>query len=56
MLETLQNFIGIIKNNFFKEKKYSEGLRSRFERFRNFHPTPKGGPQASLPLAKGGPQ
>ena len=27
-----------------------------FECFRNFDPKPKGGPQASLALAKGGPQ
>ena len=56
MLETLQNFKGIKKNYFLKEKKYSEGLRRRFERFRNFLPKPKGRPQASLALAKGGPQ
>ena len=56
MLQTLPNFKGIIKNYFFKEKKYFEGLTRRFERFRNFHPKPKGGPQASLALAKGGPQ
>ena len=56
MLETLQNFKGIIKNYFFKEKKYSEGLRRRFERFKNFLPKPKGRPQASLALAKGGTQ
>ena len=56
MLETLRNFKGIIKNYFFKEKKYFEGLRRRFERFRNFHPKQKGGPHASLALAKGGPQ
>ena len=53
MLETLPNVKGIIKNYFFDEKKYFEGLRRRFERFRNFHPKPKGGPQASLALAKG---
>ena len=56
MLQTLPNFKGIIKNYIFKEKKYFEGLRRRFERFRNFHPKPKGRPQASLALAKGGPQ
>ena len=56
MLETLPNFKGIIKNYFFNEEKYFEGLRRRFESFRNFHPKPKGGPQASLALAKGGPQ
>ena len=56
MLETLPNVKGIIKNYFFDEKKYFEGLRRRFERFRNFHQKPKGGPQASLALAKGGPQ
>ena len=56
MLQTLPNFKGIIKNYYFKEKKYFEGLRRRFERFRNFLPKPKGGPQASLALAKGGPQ
>ena len=56
MLETLPNVKGIIKNYFFDEKKHFEGLRRRFERFRNFHPKPKGGPQASLALAKGGPE
>ena len=56
MLETLPNFKGIIKNYFFNEEKSFEGLRRRFERFKNFHPKPKGGPQASLALAKGGPQ
>ena len=43
MLETLQNVKGIIKNYFFDEKKYFEGLSRRFERFRNFLPKPKGG-------------
>ena len=56
VLQTLPNFKGIINNYFFDEKKYFEGLRRRFERFRNFLPKPKGGPQASLALAKGGPQ
>ena len=37
-------------------KKYFRGIRTGFERFRNFHAKPKGGPQASLALAKGGPQ
>ena len=56
VLETLPNFKGIIKKQFFFMKKYFGGIRTRFERFRNFHPKQKGGPQASLALAKGGPQ
>ena len=56
VLQTLPNFKGIIKNYFFDEKKYFEGLRRRFERFRNFHSKPKRGPQASLALAKEGPE
>ena len=38
------------------EKNYFGDITSRFERFRNFQAKQKGGPQALLPLAKGGPQ
>ena len=56
MLQTLENFYDIIKHYFFHEIIYFGPRKISFEWFRNFYPKPKGGPQASLALAKGGPQ
>ena len=55
VLETLRNFYDMIKNYFFHEIIYFGHKKTCFEWFRNFDPKPKGGPQASLALAKRGP-
>ena len=53
MLETLPNFKGIIKNYFFDEKKYFEGLRRRFERLRIFFQNQRGDHRRHLHLQRG---
>ena len=56
VLETLQNFYDMIKTYFFHEIINFGCKKTCFESFRNFDPKPKQGPQASLALAKRGPQ